>query len=98
MGDSLEAIEMARDTTLFLMEQLGFMIYWEKICPRTIEILGMNIDCKSMTIHLPSNKTTALMSLCEQTLISTQITLRDLSKLIGKLRSTAPAITPAPFR
>ena len=26
MGDSLEAIEMARDTTLCLMEQLGFMI------------------------------------------------------------------------
>ena len=49
-----------------------------------------------MTIHLPNHKTTTLRSLCEQTLISKQITLRDLSKLILKLRATAPAITPAP--
>ena len=101
MGDSLEAIEMARDKTLFLMEQLGFMINLKKSVlepSHCIEFLGMKIDSKSMTIHLPSHKTTALMSLCEQTMISKQITLRDLSKMIGKLRSTAPAITPASLK
>ena len=100
MGVSLEAIEMARDNIIF-NGTIGFCDKYGKICPRTpppphcIEFLGMKINSKSMTIHLPNHRTTTL-SLCEQTLISKQITLMDLPKLIGKLRATAPAITPAP--
>ena len=48
-----------------------------------------------MTIHLPQTKVFVLMDLCQQILILKQITLRDLAKVIWKLRATARAITPS---
>ena len=69
---------------------LGFCDKYGKICPRTLPLYRILGD-----ENLPNHKATTLRSPCEQTLISKQVTLRDLSKLIGKLRATAPAITPA---
>ena len=51
-----------------------------------------------MTFSLPVEKTEKLRDLCQETLNSPQITLRELSSLIGKLRATAPAIIPAPLQ
>ena len=51
-----------------------------------------------MMFFLPREKVEKLRSLCQRTLTSSQITLRDLSALIGKLRATSPAIFPAPLQ
>ena len=56
------------------------------------------IDSEDMTLSLPEGKTQSLTKLCQQTLTSQQITLRELSSLIGKLRATSPAIVPAPLQ
>ena len=51
-----------------------------------------------MTLSLPETKVKNLTSLCQEILISPQITLRKLASLIRKLRATAPAIIPAPLQ
>ena len=101
MGETLQEIEIARDTTIFLFHHLGFVINLKKsvLTPQTrIEFLGIVIDSNAMTLYLPEGKAQSLTKLCQQTLTSQQITLRELSSLIGKLRATAPAIMPAPLQ
>ena len=101
MGETLQEIEMARDSTIFLFHHLGFVINLKKsvLTPQTrIEFLGIVIDSNAMTISLPEGKAQSLTKLCQHTLTLKQITLREPSSLIGKLRVTAPAILPAPLQ
>ena len=101
MAASLSEILMARDSTMFLLHHLGLVINLEKsiLTPQTrIEFLGITIDSQAMTFSLPVEKTEKLRDLCQETLNSQQITLRELSSLIGKLRATAPAIIPSPLQ
>ena len=96
-GSSMEEILMARDTAIYLLEGLGFVINYKKSVTNpttTIEYLGILIDSVSMTMSLTEEKTMSLSNLCHKTLTSKKLTLRELGSLIGKLVSTAPAITP----
>ena len=101
MGSNYQEICLARDTAIFLFHQLGIMINWKKsiLEPQTkLEFLGITIDSISMTLSLPETKGKNLTSLCQEILISPQITLRKLASLIEKLRATAPTIIPAPLQ
>ena len=101
MGKSLKEIEMARDTTLFLLQNLGFVINWEKsaLTPsKTIEFLGIRINSSNMTFAIPEKKTQSILQLCQETLDNPQISLRKLARIVGKLMSTAQAFTPAPIQ
>ena len=101
MGKSLKEIEMARDTTLFLLQNLGFVINWEKsaLTPsKTIEFLGIRINSSNMTFAIPEKKTQSILQLCQETLDKPQISLRKLARIVGKLMSTAQAFTPAPIQ
>ena len=101
MAASLSEILMARDSTMFLLHHLGLVVNLEKSIwtPQTrLEFLGITIDSQTMTFSLPVEKTEKLRDLCQETSNSQQITLRELSSLIGKLRATAPAIIPAPLQ
>ena len=60
-----------------------------------IKFFGMVIDSMKMEISLPQEKLVKLMSQCEQVAGSKEITIMDLTKLIGKLGSTGQAILPA---
>ena len=84
-----------------LPSHLGFVINLKKsvLTPQTrIEFLGIMIDSNAMTLSLPEGKAQSLTKLCQHTLTSQQITLKELASLIGKLRATAPAILPAPLQ
>ena len=101
IGSSLEEILKARDTTLFLLEALGFTINQPKssLTPsHKCEFLGMIIDSLMMVIALPSEKALNLMSQCQKFYQMRTVTLRDLSKIIGKLYATAPAVSVAPMQ
>jgi hypothetical protein len=91
----------ARDTMIFLLENLGLTVNWEKsiLCPsHQMEYLGMEIDTQTMSILLPEKKIDKLTSLCQSVGEKSSLTLRELSQLIGKLYATAPALTPAPLQ
>ena len=60
-----------------------------------IEFLGMVIDSMKMEISLPQEKLVKLISQCEQVPESKEISIIDLTNLIGKLGSTAQTVLPA---
>ena len=97
MASSLGKIQMARDSAMFIFHHLGFLINMKKSVlepQRKLEFLGVVVDSQSMTFSLPQRKVTKLKNLCQKTLTSPQITLRELSSLVGKLRATATAVIP----
>ena len=95
-----EALQ-ARDSILFLLENLGFTINREKsvlIPVHILDFLGMTVNSLEMTITLPEEKVLNITSLCQKTLNAEKVSLRDMSKVIGKLYATSPAILQAPLQ
>ena len=98
MARSVQELIFHRDTVIYLLHNLGFVLNLKKSVlepSQKIEFLGMVIDSMKMEISLPHKKLVKLMSQCKQLAESKEITIMDLTKLIGKLGSTAQAILPA---
>ena len=89
---SQQELEMARDTVLFLLQNLGFVINWEKsvlIPTKTMEFLGVTINSEEMTFSIPDQKMQKIICLCEQATQSSHLSVRNLASIVGKLMSTA---------
>ena len=101
VASSKEEMEQARDTVLFLFHHLGLTINLKKsvLTPsQRLEFLGIIVDSLTMTFSLSQKKIKKLILLCREAQTHPNMTLRDLCSLIGKLRSTAAAVTPAPLQ
>ena len=101
MASSLEGIKLARDTTLFLFHHLGLVINMKKSVldpDRIMDFLGIIVNSLSLSFSLPEAKVQKLTLLCQEAHTAPVITLRSLCSLLGKLRATAPAVTPAPLQ
>lgn len=91
---------MARDTLIFLLQNLGFLINEKKsqFQPvQQIEFLGVNVDSMKMELTLPSEKVNKIICQCKDLLDQNQVSILQLTKLLGKLTSTAVAVLPAPL-
>ena len=91
---------MSRDTVIFLIQHLGFVINLQKskLEPNTkLESLGVEINSVDMTMYLPEVKMTDTTDLCKKLLSEKNTTMRELTSLIGKLISTYQAVLPAPL-
>ena len=100
IGRSLEEILMSRDTVIFLLQHLGFVINLQKskLEPSTkLEFLGVEISSVDMTMYLPEVKMTDIIDLCKKLLSEKNTTLRELTSLIGKLIWTHQAVLSAPL-
>ena len=98
---SQQELEMARDAVLFLLQNLGFVINWEKsvlIPTKTMEFLGVTINSEEMTFSIPDQKMQKIICLCEQATQSSHLSVRNLASIVGKLMSTAQAFSPAPLQ
>ena len=98
MARSVQELIFHRDTVIYLLHNLGFVLNLKKSVlepSQKTEFLGMVIDSMKMEISLPHKKLVKLMSQCKQLAESKEITIMDLTKLIGKMGSTAQAILPA---
>ena len=65
IGHSLEEIVMSRDTVMFLLQHLGFIINWKKsvLAPvQEIEFLGLTINSVSLGLSLNKTKTQKVVS------------------------------------
>ena len=65
IGHSLEEIVMSRDTVMFLLQDLGFIINWKKsvLAPvQEIEFLGLTINSVSLGLSLNKTKTQKVVS------------------------------------
>ena len=101
MGSSLEEIMMSRDTLIFVLQDLGFVINFQKpvLNPsHQIQFLGIEIDSLSMIVFLPIQKKEQIISQCQDLLNQSDVSLRQMTQLIGRLSSTAIAVLPAPLQ
>ena len=98
LAGSTQELIFHQDTVIYLLQNLVFVLNLKKSVlesSQKIEFLGMIIDSIKMEVSLPQEKLVKVMSQCEQVAGSKEITIMDLTKLIGKLGSTVQVIRPA---
>ena len=84
----LKEISQAKETLIFLLQNLGFVINFKKsqLTPvKEIEFLGLVINSVNMTLALSQGKVLVA---------SPKTTIMELTKLLGKLSFTAQALLP----
>ena len=77
----------ARDSVIFLLQHPGFVIPLKKcvLYPvQEIELLGLILNSHTMTLPLPNEKIVKIVSFYK----ASEVSLLDLTKLIGTLFST----------
>ena len=92
-----EAIQ-ARDTLIFLLQKLGFVINLEKshFQPvKVLEFLGLNINTQEMKLSLTQEKVDKILCCCRKAIKAKTVSILDLTKLVGTLSSTVQAVMPA---
>ena len=97
MVQTLKEISQAKETLIFLLQNLGFVINFKKsqLTPvKEIEILGLVINSVNMTLALPQEKVLDIQNKCAQLVPSPKTTIMELTKLLGKLSFTVPAVFP----
>ena len=101
MSSSQIDLKMGRDTLIFILQHLGLVINVKKseLTPtRKIEFLGVRIDSNRMEISLSQDKIIKIQDQCQKLLDQEDVSLREMTQLIGKLSSTALAVLPAPLQ
>ena len=86
--------------TITLLEKLGFVIHPDKsalIPLQQLVTLGFILNSVDMTVRLTQEKKTSLRNSCEQLLQSTEITIRELSQVIGKIVASFPGVMHGPL-
>ena len=92
MAASVEELTLARDTLIYLLQNLGFLINIKKsvLQPcQTIQFLGMEINSIDMTVTLPQEKKDHIVKQCQDLLRKSSVSLRELTQLIGRHCSSA---------
>ena len=98
LGNSMSEMFMARDSVIFLLQHLGFVINLKKCVldpAQEIEFLGVIVNTQTMTLSLPAEKIGKIKDQCLRLYKASKVTLLDLTKLIGTLSSTIQAVLPA---
>jgi hypothetical protein len=100
MNQSKEGLQLDMATAQYLLENLGFVINLEKSCftpTQTLEFLGFLVNTRDMTLHLPDYKVEAIKADCNDLIGRHEVSVRELSQLIGRLTTSIQAIFPAPL-
>ena len=97
MAQTLKEILQAKETLIFPLQNLGFVINFKKsqLAPvKEIEFLGLVINSEKMTLALPQEKVLDIQNKCAQLIASPKTAIMELAKLLGKLSFTAQAVLP----
>ena len=100
-GNTMEEILVARDSVIFLLQHLSFVINFKKCVlepTQEIEFLGVIVNSKIMTLSLTQKKVQKIKSPCLEVYRAQEITLLELTRLLGTLSSTIQAIFSARFQ
>jgi len=101
MVSTKEDILMAKDTLVFLLQNLGFIINSKKSVfnpTQTLQFLGMEINSVEMILSFPLDEKETIVSQCQGMLSREVINIRELTQLLGRLTASAMAILPAPLQ
>ena len=98
MAASREELLLARDSLIFLLQQLRFLINVKNsilTLTSISEILGIEIDSLKITFNLSQDKLKRLQPQCRDFLKKNIFIVWELSKMIDKITSTT--VFPAPL-
>ena len=97
MGKELES---QIQSIVYLLQQLGFRINWEKsiIVPsQVIQYVGFMVDLRQMLLSLPEEKNDTVVTSGQAAILKKRVSVRDLARLIGRMSATMLAVLPAPL-
>ena len=100
-GHSVEEMLMARDTVIFFLQQLEFVLNLKKsvLTPtQRVDFLGVTLDSFIMNLSLPEKKVSKAQKQYLEFLQKTQVLILELTKLIGLLSSIIQAVLLAQVR
>ena len=87
--------------TVHLLDNLGFTVHDKKsvlIPTKEITFVGFILNTADMTVRLPLEKKESILKLCLSVNKRSHITIREFSRLIGKLVATEPGVENAQLR
>ena len=99
LAPTVETMNQHARMTISLLESLGFLINYKKstLFPtQRILFLGMLIDSTTMEFILPTEKSENIQRECRNLLKTQQPSIRQISRVLGLLEFTRPAIWSAP--
>ena len=98
LAPTIETVNQHARTTISLLESLGFLINYKKsslVLTQRILFLGMLIDSTTMEFVLPTEKSENIQRECRNVLKTQQPPIRQISRVLGLLEFTRPAICSA---
>ena len=101
MASTKKELIQARDTLIFLLQTLGFLVNKNKSVLHQYQILqflGMEINSKEMSASLPQKKKDKIISHCQGILKEQSVSVRELTQVLGRLSSTATLMLAAPLQ
>ena len=100
LAPTVETMNQNARMTISLLESLGFLINYKKstlVATQRILFLGMLIDSTTMEFILPTEKSENIQRECRNLLKTQQPSIRQISRVLGLLEFTRPAIWSAPL-
>ena len=94
----MSEIFMAKDFVIFLLQHLDFLINLKKCVldpAQEIELLGLIVNSQTMTLPLPAEKIGKVKDQNLRLYKASEVSLLDLTKIIGTLSSTIQVVLPA---
>ena len=98
LNQSQDGLQKDRDTLLWLLHNLGWLINWKKSVldpSQHLEFLGLTIDSIKMEITLSETKVAGIKQKCSNLLGRQTVSIQELASLIGTLNATVEAVIPA---
>ena len=99
-GDSYDSCALNVEASVKLLKSLGFIIHPEKsalIPSQTAQFLGFIIDSVHMTVSLTEEKKEFIKSECENLLVISLPTIRQVARVIGILVAAFPGVEFGPL-
>ena len=99
--NTVEEILVARVSVIFLLQHLEFAINFKKCVlelTQEIEFLGMLVKSKTITLSVSQEKVQKIKSQCLELYRAQEITLLEITSLLGTLTYTIQAILPTRFQ
>ena len=100
MASTEETLSYNVTLMVTLLEMLGFVVNYQKsqLNPtQSIEFLGFHIYSVTLNISLPLDKVKRIRKECQRVVENTDITIRELARLLGKLSASIQTVFPAPL-
>ena len=97
MAQMFKEISQAKETSIFLLQNLGFVINFKKLQQtpvKEVEPLWLVKNSVKMILALPQEKVLHIQNKCMQLIASAKTTIMELNKLLGKLPFPVQAVLP----